>query len=84
MCYAGGDFPDVKPCRCSFFQCALRHALIMTISLFELLFLANIRGWQLIIIVFVVMFFIVVPALFGFVLGRRSASRRQRGRHKYR
>lgn len=46
------------------------------------LFLANIRGWQLIIILLVIMLFILVPALFGFVLGRNSAkngrSRRRR------
>lgn len=45
------------------------------------LFIGNIRGWQLVIILMVIMLFILVPALFGFVLGRKS-ERKQHLRHR--
>lgn len=43
--------------------------------LYQPLFIGNIRGWQLIIILLVVCLILLVPALFGFVMGRKSAGK---------
>ncbi len=38
------------------------------------MFFANIRGWQLILIILVfLLFFVLIPGIFGFVLGRRTS-----------
>ncbi len=36
------------------------------------LFIAGLRGWQLVIILIVIILLMVIPMLFGFVLGRRT------------
>lgn len=46
------------------------------------LFIGNIRGWQLIIILFAICLLLLVPALFGFVLGRKSAMKHQSRRRR--
>ncbi len=38
------------------------------------MFFANIRGWQLILIILVfLLLFVLIPGIFGFVLGRRTS-----------
>lgn len=47
-----------------------------------LLFLCNIRGWQLIIILLVVMLVMVVPYLLGFVHGRGRSQKSRSSRRR--
>lgn len=49
---------------------------------FLLLFLGNIRGWQLIIILLVIMLLMIVPYLLGFVHGRGRSSKNRSSRRR--
>ncbi len=58
------------------------HTVNMQFLLNIPLFLANIRGWQLVIILMALLILIVIPGLLGFRIGRRTLGNHQRKRRK--